>query len=151
MSACIKGKIQKGIGESSNTVKEQMPFFEKCFPEVTCCKAATINILLEQPLVVLSPDFTTEPLPWHPAFKMVKGGEVFKFLRIKLQIDGFDEVNAWIYKAQFSPYQDNPYYIEVLAPNINFNGTPNCKITVLGNCKEGYVVMGESKRTSSKK
>ena len=165
MSAYIKGKIQKGIGESSNTVKEQMPFFEKCFPEVTCCKAATINILLasvslliyqvtinillEQPLVVLSPDFTTEPLPWHPAFKMVKGGEVFKFLRIKLQVAGFDEVNAWIYKAQFSPYQDNPYYIEVLAPKINFVGTPDCKVTVLGNCKEGYVVMGESKRTLS--
>ena len=95
MAAQIKGKVQKGIGESSNTVKEQMPFFKKCFPEVTCCKAATINILLEKPLVVLSPDFTTEPLPWHPAFKMVKGGEVFKFLRIKLQIDGFEEVKAW--------------------------------------------------------
>ena len=149
MAAQIKGKIQKGIGESSNTVKEQMPFFKKCFPEVTCCKAATINILLEKPLVVLSPDFTTEPLPWHPAFKMVKGGEVFKFLRIKLQIDGFDEVNAWIYKAQFSPYQGNPYYIEVLAPKINFTGTPNCKISVSGNCNEGYVVMGESKRNTA--
>ena len=65
MAAQIKGKVQKGIGESSNTVKEQMPFFKKCFPEVTCCKAATINILLEKPLVVLSPDFTTEPLPWQ--------------------------------------------------------------------------------------
>ncbi len=149
MTAQIKGKIQKGIGESSNTVKEQMPFFEKCFPEVTCCKAATINILLEKPLVVLSPDFTTEPLPWHPAFKMVKGGEVFKFLRIKLKIDGFEEVKAWIYKAQFSPYHDNPYYIEVLAPKIDFVGTPNCTITVLGNCNEGYLVIGESKRTNS--
>ena len=48
MAAYIEGKIQKGIGESSNTVKEQMPFFKKCFPEVTCCKAATINILLEK-------------------------------------------------------------------------------------------------------
>ena len=146
MTAQIKGKIQKGIGESSNTVKEQMPFFAKCFPEVTLCKAATINILLEKPLVIISPDFTTEPLPWHPAFKVVKGGEVFKFLRIKLQIDGHDEVDAWVYKAQFSPYHDNPYYIEVLAPEINFTGTPDCLIKILGNCAQGFVVIGEAKR-----
>lgn len=149
MAAYIGGKIQKGIGESANTVKEQMPFFEKCFPEVSQCKAATINILLEKPLVVLSPDFTTEPLPWHPAFKVIKGGEVFKFLRIKLKIEGCDEVDGWIYKAQFSPYHDNPFYIEVLAPHINFKGTPDCKIMVTtGKCSEGYVVIGESKHSA---
>ena len=82
MTAYIKGKIQKGIGESSNTVKEQMPFFAKCFPEVTICKAATINILLEKPLVVISPDFTTEPLPWHPAFNRAASD---------LPSDGFNE------------------------------------------------------------
>ncbi len=147
MTAFIKGKVQKGLGESSNTVKEQMPYFKNCFPEVTSCKAATINILLEKPLVILSPDFTTEPLPWHPAFKVVKGGEVFQFLRIKLRVEGCPEVAAWIYKAQFSPYQNNPYYIEVLAPQLKFNGTPNCEISVSGNCSEGYVVMGESKRS----
>lgn len=146
MAAKIKGKVQKGIGESKNTVKEQMPFFEKCFPEVTNCKPATINVLLEKPLVILSPDFTTDPLPWHPAFKVVKGGEVFQFMRIRLKVDGCDEVNAWIYIAQFSPYHMNPYYIEILAPELPFKGTPDCEISVLGNCTEGFVVIGESKR-----
>lgn len=148
MAIHIKGKIQKGIGESANTVREQMPFFAKCFPEVTKCKPATINILLEKPLVILAPDFTTEPLPWHPAFKIIKGGEVFKFLRIKLKVDDCDEVDAYIYKAQFSPYHDSPYYIEVLAPEINIKGTPNCRISVAGNCSAGYVVMGESKKSA---
>lgn len=147
----IRGKIQKGLGESRNTVREQMPFFQECFPEVAGCKEGTINILLEKPLVILSPDFTTEPLPWHPAFKIVKGGEVFKFLRIKLTVDGHEPVKAWIYKAQFSPYHDNPFYIEVLAPAIPFSGECGCSIEVLSRCSEGFVVIGESERSCSKK
>lgn len=146
----IKGKIQKGLGESKNTVREQIPFFKKVFPEVADCKAGTINILLEKPLVIISPDFTTEPLPWHPAFKIVKGGEVFKFLRITLKIDGFEPVKAWVYQAQFSPYHENPYYIEVIAPEIAFSGTPDCEIEVQANCFEGLVVIGESERGAVK-
>ncbi|MGM0599717.1 MAG: hypothetical protein ACQETH_07835 [Candidatus Rifleibacteriota bacterium] len=142
----IRGKVQKGRGESKNTVHEQMPFFKEVFPEIGNCKEATINILLDKPLVIISPDFTTEPLPWHPAFKIVKGGEVFKFLRIKLTINDFEPVDAWIYRAQFSPYQDNPYYVEVLAPEIHFHGTPGCKIEVKSNCFEGLVVIGDSER-----
>lgn len=147
--ASIRGKIQKGLGESKNTVREQMPYFRSCFSEVADCREGTINILLEKPLVILSPDFTTEPLPWHPAFKIVKGGEVFKFLRIKLTVDGCQPVNAWIYKAQFSPYHDNPYYIEVLAPSIGFSGVPECTIEVLSNCSDGFVVVGASERPGS--
>lgn len=142
----IRGKVQQGRGESKNTVHEQMPYFKEVFPEIGVCKEATINILLDKPLVIISPDFTTEPLPWHPAFRIVKGGEVFKFLRIKLTIDDFEPVDAWVYRAQFSPYQDNPYYIEVLAPEINFHGTPGCQIEVKSNCFEGLVVIGDSER-----
>lgn len=136
----IQGIIQKGIGESKNTVREQMPYFEKAFPEVSNCYHGTINVLLDKPLVILIADHTTEALPWHPAFKFVKGGEVFKFLRIKLRVEGFDSVDAWIYKAQFSPYHDNPYYIEILAPHIAFTGTPRCFIEVYSSCCEGLIV-----------
>lgn len=146
----IRGKIQKGLGESKNTVREQMPLFRECFPEVGVCKEGTINILLDKPLVILSPDFTTEPLPWHPAFKIVKGGEVFKFLRIKLTVDGCEPVKAWVYKAQFSPYHDNPFYVEVLAPEIPFHGECGCSIEVMSKCSEGYVVIGESERSCCK-
>lgn len=142
----IKGKVQKGLGESKNTVREQMPFFRECFPEVANCKAGTINILLEKPLVILTPDFTSKPLPWHPAFKVVKGGEVFKFVRISITVEGCSPVKAWVYKAQFSPYHDNPFYIEVLAPPINFTGEPACTIEILNNCSEGFVVVDDSER-----
>jgi len=142
----IKGRIQRGLGESKNTVREQMPFFKECFPEVTVCKEGTINILLDKPLVILTPDFTSKPLPWHPAFRVVKGGEVFKFVRIKLTVEGCQPVKAWIYKAQFSPYHDNPFYIEVLAPPIDFSGEPSCSIEILSRCSEGFVVVDDSER-----
>ncbi|NLM16476.1 MAG: hypothetical protein GX221_02025 [Candidatus Riflebacteria bacterium] len=141
--AKIKGKVQLGLGESKNTVKEQMPYFEECFPEISSCRHGTINVLLEKPLIVLSPDFVSAPLPWHPAFKIVRGGEIFKFLRIRLKIEGLEETQAWIYKAQFSPYQNNPYYIEILAPDLPFTGTPHCTITVPDNCEEGYIVIAK--------
>ncbi|EKD81389.1 MAG: Glycosyltransferase family 9 protein [uncultured bacterium] len=145
----IKGKIQRGLGESKNTVREQMPFFRECFPEVSKCKEGTINILLEKPLVILTPDFTSQPLPWHPAFKVVKGGEVFKFVRINITVEGCKPVKAWIYKAQFSPYHDNPFYIEVIAPPIGFSGEPGCSIEILSRCSEGFVVVDDSERPSA--
>ncbi len=140
----IKGKIQKGLGEGQNTVREQMPFFTECFPEVSGCRTGTINILLDQPLVVITPDFTTRPLPWHPAFRVVKGGETFQFVRIRLTVSNCQPVNAWIYRAQFSPYRDNPFYIEVIAPPIGFSGTPECNVEVMTSCHAGIVVIGDA-------
>ena len=48
LMGAIRGKIQKGLGESKNTVHEQMPFFKEVFPEVSQCKEGTINILLDK-------------------------------------------------------------------------------------------------------
>ena len=147
----IRGQVQKGKGESANTLKEQMPYFRECFPEVGHCRPATVNILLERPLVVVTPDFTTQPLPWHPAFKIVKGGEVFQFVRIGLQIDGLTQANAWIYRAQFSPYRANPFYLEVLAPSLDFTGTPHCHVELKSKGYEGIVVVGAAQRDKTPK
>lgn len=146
----IKGKIQKGLGEGQNTVREQMPYFKECFPEAGICQPGTINILLEQPLVVITPDFTTRPLPWHPAFRVMKGGEIFQFVRIRLTVTGCQPVNAWIYRAQFSPYRDNPFYIEVIAPKIGFTGIPDCTVEVLSGCHAGIVVIGDAQIEKSR-
>jgi len=147
----IRGKVQVGLGESHNTLKEQMPFFRDCFPEVKDCKPATINILLEKPLVVVAPDFTTQPLPWHPAFKIVKGGEIFQFVRINLTVAELSPVKAWIYRAQFSPYRDNPFYIEVVAPPLDFSGTPPCTVEIVSKCHEGIIVIGAAQRDKTSK
>lgn len=147
----IRGKIQKGLGESQNTIKEQMPFFRECFPEVAECKTGTINVLLEKPLVVVTPDFTTQPLPWHPAFKIVKGGETFQFVRINFTIDGQDTKKAWIYRAQFSPYRENPFYAEVLSAPLEFIGAPGCTVEILSKGYEGIVVIGAAQRDKTPK
>lgn len=136
----IRGKILQGSGQGQNTLKEQMPFFRDCFPEVGNCRPATINILLDKPLIVLNPDFTTQSVPWHPAFKVVKGGEVFQFVRIRLAVEGLAPVNAWIYRAQFSPYRENPFLIEVLAPALDFHGATQATVEVLSTAHEGVIV-----------
>lgn len=138
----IRGKIHQGSGQGQNTLKEQMPFFRECFPEVADCRPATINILLEKPLVVLQPDFTTQSVPWHPAFKLVKGGEVFQFVRIRLIVDGLKPTPAWIYRAQFSPYRENPFLIEVLAPALEYRGSPAVSVEILSAAHEGVIVGG---------
>ncbi|MBF0501631.1 MAG: hypothetical protein HQM09_15940 [Candidatus Riflebacteria bacterium] len=144
MKISVKGKIQKGAGQGQNTLREQMPFFKECFPEVAACKPGTINVLLEKPLVVLVPDFTSQSVPWHPALKLVKGGEIFQFVRIRITIEGLPPVNAWIYRAQFSPYRENPFLIEIIAPSLSFHGTPNCTIEIQSRSYEGIIVSAEA-------
>lgn len=140
----IRGQVQQGQGKAKDTLREQMPYFAECFPEVAGCQPGTINILLEKPVVVLVPHFTTSPIPWHPGFKLVKNGEIFSFLRISLRmLDPAPSapVRAWIYQAQFSPYRNNPFYAEVIASKLSFSGTPRCEITIEAPCQEGVVVM----------
>lgn len=147
----IRGKIQQGVGKSQATIREQLPYFKNCFPEVAECHPGTINILLEQPLVIITPDYTSEPLPWHPAFKVVKNGEIFRFLRIRLCLPGREPIRAWVYKAQFSPYRNNPFYIEVLAPLITYPGEAECEVEILSQCYSGVVVIGAAETAATGK
>ncbi len=144
MTTTVRGTIQKGQGKAQDTLAEQLPLFADCFPEVNVCHPGTLNILLEKPVVVLVPDYTSPPIPWHPGFKLVKSGEVFQFVRIRLKIDDPGcpgAVPAWIYLAQFSPYRQNPFYAEVIAPKLAFTGTPACELIIQSPCQEGLVVM----------
>ncbi|MBF0409047.1 MAG: hypothetical protein HQM10_16990 [Candidatus Riflebacteria bacterium] len=142
----IRGRVQKGIGESNKTIKEQLPFFEKVCPEIIACHPGTINIRLDKPLVVFKPDFSTESVPWHPALKLIKKGEKFEFVNVILKIDGCEPVKSWIYKAQFSPYRDDPFIIEVIAPRINFSGTPDCTVEIISNCFDGVIAISDTNK-----
>ena len=147
----VLGRVQSGQGKAHDTLREQMPYFRECFPEIRDIHPATLNILLEKPVVVLVPDFTSPPIPWHPGFRLMKGGEVFQFVRITLRLlepQPGREVPAWIYRAQFSPYRDNPFYAEVLAPRLDLQGQPRCELTIASHCEEGLVVMGGEEATA---
>lgn len=149
--AIIRGKIQHGLGKSRDTIRAQLPYFKKCFPEVAGCHSGTINVLLEQPLVVITPDYTSEPLPWHPAFKIVKNGEIFRFLRINFRLPDREPTRAWVYRAQFSPYRNNPFYVEIIAPHIPGLGASACELEILSQCHAGIIVIGAAETAASTK
>jgi CTP-dependent riboflavin kinase len=118
----IKGKMQKGFGEASHTIPRQKQFFKKYIKGIDNYYDGTINLLLEKPIIILHPDIYTEPIEWTRGFK-----ESFEFLNIKLEIDAFSHdavYNGFIYIAHRSPHFADPFYQEILAPNIYGN---DCK------------------------
>ena len=117
----IKGKIQKGFGQASHTIPRQKKFFKKYIKDIDCYYNGTINLLMEKPIIISRPDIITEPIEWTKGFK-----EKFEFLNIKLEVEAFSQnvvYNGYIYIAHGSPYFTNPFYHEILVPNIYDN---NC-------------------------
>jgi hypothetical protein len=115
----IRGKIQKGVGEASHTIPRQKQFFKKYIKDIDNYYNGTINLLLEKPIIISRPDIITEPIEWTKGFK-----EKFWFLNIKLEVEAsFQNVvyNGLIYIAQGSPHFANPFYQEILVPNIYGN------------------------------
>ena len=60
----IKGKIVKGHGQAKETFPMQLPFLKEYISEIEDYEPGTINILLERPLVIFSPDIKTPPIQW---------------------------------------------------------------------------------------
>jgi len=115
----IKGKIQKGLGEASHTIPRQKRFFKKYIKDIDNYYNGTINLLLEKPIIISHPDIITEPIEWTKGFK-----EKFLFLNIKLEVEASFQnavYNGLIYIAQGSPHFADPYYQEILVPNIYGN------------------------------
>jgi hypothetical protein len=117
----IKGKIQKGLGEASHTIPRQKQFFKKYIKDIDNYYNGTINLFMEKPIIISSPDIITDPIEWTKGFK-----EKFWFLNIKLEIEASQNVvyNGYIYVAHGSPHFADPFYHEILVPNIYGN---DCK------------------------
>src|SRR5216683_3183519 len=103
----VRGTIVTGIGAAALTLKLQMPYFAKLFPEVKDCHLASINLEMEQGLRIFNPDFETPSIPWAGG-----GGEKFSFLRIAFEGPiGSPHRRAWIYIPHGSPHYYNPFSI----------------------------------------
>jgi hypothetical protein len=110
MVISIKGTVVQGLRAAKDTLKLQMPYFVKLFPEVKDCHLASINLELEHGLRVFNPDFTTPPIPWAGP-----PGERFSFLRIAFEGPiGSPHRPAWIYIPHGSPHYDNVFHAEVI-------------------------------------
>lgn len=108
----IKGKIVKGHGEAKKAFPMQLPFLKEFVPEIEDYEPGTINILLECPLVMPTPDIKTPPIQWDTRQDPPIPKEIFEFVRIKFEILGKDNlpVDSLIYIAYNSPHYADPFY-----------------------------------------
>ncbi len=124
----IAGIKQAGRGVATRNIGIQLPMITAEFPEVAHCHHGTINLLLDIPLLVISPDHRTRPLQWHPEFG---SGEVFDFLRITLEAPtGAAAVPAWLYIPHESPHRGDLRIYEVLAPELDISDGERCLVHV---------------------
>jgi hypothetical protein len=82
------------------TLRVQLPLIGANFPEILAAVPGTINLGLEQPLLVLFSDYRTAPIDWEN-----KGNyETFDLLRAQLEIRGV-KYDGWLYVAHGSPHR----------------------------------------------
>jgi hypothetical protein len=82
------------------TLRVQLPLIGANFPEILAAVPGTINLRLEQPLLVLFSDHRTAPIDWEN-----KGNyEKFDLLRSQLEIRGV-KYEGWLYVAHGSPHR----------------------------------------------
>lgn len=124
----LEACIISGLGVANETLSRQLPLISKYFPEVNSCYRGTINLEVECPLIVTTPDYRTEPLAWTPSGKTT---EVFDLLRIELELQTDQKtrrVPAWLYIAHSSPHRRTPTIHEVIAKPLNLTDVVSCRI-----------------------
>jgi hypothetical protein len=110
----LAGTRCHGTGTAHLNLRSQLPLIAPEFPEVADCHPGTINLLLDQGLLVVRPDHRTRPIPWHPNFGE---GERFDLLRIEVEApSGADRMKGWLYIPHGSPHRQNLRYHELLLP-----------------------------------
>ena len=113
----IHGKRLKGLGHASHNLAIQLPLIIQEFPEIADCRPGTINVQFERPLLVLTPDHRTRPIPWKQGPEFGEG-EIFEFLRIQVELPT-GAVRAWLYLSHITPHRADPRVHEIVAPELN--------------------------------
>lgn len=135
MEIKIKGKIQKGFGAASTlALPRQIPHFRKYLPDIDSYYIGSINLLLEKPLLIANPDIVTEPIEWIETHF-----ERFGFLRIEFETvpkKANMPLKALLWIPYGSPHFPNPYYHEIIAPEVNLNNVQYCNIIIQKAVKE---------------
>ncbi len=126
----IDGNIVRGLGAATHTLALQLPEIGKTFPEIAECSVGTINVVLDAQLDVISPDFVTHPIKWHPK----AASEMFGFLSVLFEVPKADitPTKVWIYIPYGSPHRVNPYYTEIIVPEpkLDLQNQVACKIHI---------------------
>ena len=115
----LSGRIVSGLGSASVNVPMQMPFFKTYEPRLTNCHPATLNVLLDAPLVVVRWDIDTGKVNWK---RKPHRGERFSFLEIAFFYNDA-RYEGWIYYARNSPHCGNLFNAELMLPWIPITGS----------------------------
>jgi hypothetical protein len=125
----ICGVYKKGAGAASGNLRVQLPLLEQEFPEVHGCVAGTLNLHLDNPLLILAPDHGRRAINWQPQHH--PAGEVFDLLRIELEApEGTAAIRAWLYVAHNTGHRMDPTRHEVIAPHVVLAPNARCKIHI---------------------
>lgn len=110
----VEGKLVNGLGAASETVQLQMPYFVDLLPDLKSCSPRTLNVALDDGLIVENPDLRTAPIPWAGP-----PGEVFDFVEVKFEVPiGGLLRRAWLYIPQGSPHRKFVNYAEIITEDI---------------------------------
>jgi hypothetical protein len=98
------------IGASAN-LPRQLPLIAETFPEIRNAFPGTINLSLDDPLLVMNYDHRTQPIKWQLDDSRP---EIFDILRVKFEARG--TVNdCWLYVPHGSPHRRDLRSHEIIA------------------------------------
>ncbi|MBL4835020.1 MAG: glycosyltransferase family 9 protein [Pseudomonas sp.] len=124
----LDAQIVAGLGVARRTLARQLPLISEHFPEIARCHQGTINVTLDQPLLLTKPDHRTAPLAWTPSGRTT---EVFDLLRVELELGASPaRVPAWLYVAHGSPHRDTPSVHELIAPPLDLADIRRCRLHI---------------------
>jgi hypothetical protein len=126
----LRGQVQKGFGAGSANLRTQLPLIAKEFPWVGDYHCGTINVRLENGLLVLAPDHRTRRIDWAPEHAP---GEVFDLLRIEFESRG-KMCPACLYIAHNSDHRRDLRIHEIIAPKIEVSVDEHCEIHLHQRC-----------------
>ena len=107
----LRGKTYVGLGMASSNLITQLQLVAKRFPEISGVFTATINIELQDRLLVVHPSHRTEPILWEESSIQ---GEVFDFLRIEFLSADDTWEPSWLYIAHDSPHRRDLTHHEII-------------------------------------
>jgi hypothetical protein len=132
----LRGTILKGWGTAHKAIALQKKYLSEFYQDLFKFHLGTINVQLDDPLIITQFDMSTPPIKWHPNVDTDR----FSFLRVGLQLDlpGFGApVDAVIYHAAASPHpaaaspdQRDPRFIEIMTHKLHIVHDSRCSIHV---------------------
>jgi hypothetical protein len=106
----LAGRVVQGLGAAKGAITAQLPAMAHVVPELAGVLPGTINVLLDDALLVRSPDIRLPPIKWHPD----ADPEPVELVRCQVAFKPGEWVPGWVYRPMHSPHRADPRHIELM-------------------------------------